>query len=286
MARKRRKIDTPHAPLDRWLISYADFITLLFAFFVVMYAISTVNEGKYRVLSETLGAVFADSGAKAGGEPPPAIPQGGESLLPEHAVAAGLPLPIPGVPVHAPLLNTDMGHSGSDGGVPFSDMLNQLRVSLADFTAKGLVSVSADGDRVVVQMLSQLLFDSGDARLSSQALTALHAVGQVLDGSPYPVRVEGHTDNMPISTPQFPSNWELSAARAASVVNYLTRLGIAPGRMAAVGYGEYRPKASNHTEAGRAQNRRVTLVISAGTDPAAAAADAVPWAEGPGLEGQ
>jgi chemotaxis protein MotB len=96
--------------------------------------------------------------------------------------------------------------------------------------------------------------------------------------------VEGHTDNRPIRTLQFPSNWELSAARAASVVNYLARLGIAPGRMAAVGYGEYRPKADNRSEQGRAKNRRVTLVISAGSDPAASPADAVPWAEGPSLE--
>ena len=278
MARRRRKIDAEGTPLDRWLISYADFITLLFAFFVVMYAISTVNEGKYRVLSETLGKVFAAPGGSASPLAQP-LPQPLETVPP-----AGEPLPIPGVPVAEPLVSVDMGQSGSDGGVPFGDMLNQLQTSLASYTDQGLVEVSRDGDRVIVQMLSQLLFDSGDARLSPQALQALGGVGQVLAGSPYPLRVEGHTDNRPIRTLQFPSNWELSAARAASVVNYLARLGIAPGRMAAVGYGEYRPKADNRSEQGRATNRRVTLVISAGSDPAASPADAVPWAEGPSLE--
>lgn len=277
MARRRRKTDTEESPLDRWMISYADFITLLFAFFVVMYAISTVNEGKYRVLSETFGKVFA---AQGGGDlPVPDMP-----LADPVTPPAGEPLPIPGVPVAEPLVEVDMGQSGSDGGMPFNDMHNRLQASLADHAAEGLVEVTGDGQRVVVQMLSQMLFDSGDARLSQPARRALAAVGQVLVSSPYPVRVEGHTDNRPISTQQFPSNWELSAARAASVVSYLARQGIDPGRMAAVGYGEFRPKADNRTEAGRAKNRRVTLVISAGTDPAAGAADAVPWAEGPSLE--
>lgn len=277
MARRRRKNDADDTPLDRWLLSYADFITLLFAFFVVMYAISTVNEGKYRVLSETLGKVFSASGGSTSLRVDPlpldhAPPPGGE------------PLPIPGVPLAEPLVRVDTGQSGVEGGVPFGDMLNQLQTSLASYTDQGLVEIRRDGDRVIVQMLSQLLFESGNARLSAQALDALGGVGKVLAGSPYPLRVEGHTDNRPISTLQFPSNWELSAARAASVVNYLARLGIAPGRMAAVGYGEFRPKADNRSESGRAKNRRVTLVISTGADPAASPADAVPWAEGPGLE--
>jgi chemotaxis protein MotB len=276
MARRRRKIQVEDSPLDRWLISYADFITLLFAFFVVMYAISTVNEGKYRVLSETLGKVFSAPGG-------PGLPVTDPLALPS-APPAGDPLPVPGVPVAEPLISVPAGQSGSDGGVPFSDMVNQLQVSLAGLTDQGLVTVSREGDRVVVQMLSNMLFESGDARLSRLALEALRSVAYALGGTPYPVRVEGHTDNQPISTTKFPSNWELSAARAASVVNYLGRLGVAPGRMAAIGYGEHRPKADNRTAEGRAKNRRVTLVIMAGTDPEDAPGDAVPWAEGPGLE--
>ncbi len=274
MARRRRKTDTEETPLDRWLISYADFITLLFAFFVVMYAISTVNEGKYKVLSETLGAVFTAAGGNS-------MPVAGDHPA---SPPAGDPLPIPGIPVAEPMVSLPMAQSGGDGGVPLDDMVSRLQASLAGYAADGLVEVSREGDQVVVQMLSQMLFDSGDAQLSEQARRALDTVGQVLLGNPYPIRVEGHTDNRPIHTAQYPSNWELSSARAASVVNYFSGLGIAPGRMAAVGYGEFRPKADNRTAAGRAKNRRVTLVISSGRDPVASPADAVPWAEGPGLE--
>jgi chemotaxis protein MotB len=275
MARRRRKEHTEPAPLERWLVSYADFITLLFAFFVVMYAISTVNEGKYRVLSETLGKVFAVED----GRPLPVSPaQGSMSAAP-----AGGQENLPMTSKAGPAAATTPGDSAGD--VPFADLVSQLQVSLSDLAGQGLVSVSVEGgDRVVVHMQSQMLFDSGDARLSPRALQALQAVAKVLDGVPYPVRVEGHTDNRPISTLQFPSNWELSAARAASVVNYLARSGIAPTRMSAVGYGEFRPKADNRTEQGRAMNRRVTLVVLAGMRPADQPGDAVPWAEGPGLE--
>jgi chemotaxis protein MotB len=275
MARRRRKNHVEESSAERWLVSYADFITLLFAFFVVMYAISSVNEGKYRVLTETLGKVFAAED----GSPLPMDPS--KAPIPEPP--AGEPVILPGTPVATPP-SPRQGASESPSGVPFADMVNQLQVSLSAFAAQGLVSVSTDGDRVVIHMQSQMLFGSGDARLSGGALQALQSVARVLDGSPYPIRVEGHTDNLPISTLRFPSNWELSAARAASVVNYLARAGIAPARMSAVGYGEFRPKADNRTEQGRAKNRRVTLVVMAGTEPAEAPGDAVPWAEGPGLE--
>lgn len=277
MARRRRKHQVEETPTERWLVSYADFITLLFAFFVVMYAVSTVNEGKYRVLSETLGKVFATRD----GNPLPVDP----ARAPVDEPPAGEPVILPGMPVDAAPL-PDEGGSATAGGTPFADMVNQLQVSLSALTGQGLVSVSTDGSRLVVHMQSQMLFDSGDARLSSRALQVLQSVARVLDGAPYPIRVEGHTDNLPISTLRFPSNWELSAARAASVVNYLARSGIAPARMSAVGYGEHHPVADNRTESGRAKNRRVTLVVMAGADPAGTPGDAVPWAEGPGLEEQ
>jgi chemotaxis protein MotB len=227
-------------------------------------------------LSETLGKVFAVEN----GMPLPVDPD----KAPLSALPAGEPVVLPGVPAASPAPGQDA--SGAPGGLPFADMANQLQVSLSALTGQGLVSVSTEGDRVVVHMQSQMLFDSGDARLSTRALQALQSVAKVLDGSPYPVRVEGHTDNRPIDTLRFPSNWELSAARAASVVNYLARSGIAPARMSAVGYGEHRPKADNRTEQGRAMNRRVTLVVLAGMRPADTPGDAVPWAEGPGLEEQ
>jgi chemotaxis protein MotB len=125
------------------------------------------------------------------------------------------------------------------------------------------VKVTHNGSWVEVTMRSTLLFPSGSARLSGGAMKILRDVSRVLKPVPNSVHVEGYTDNVPINTAAYPSNWELSAARAASVVHLFTRLGIAPERLAAVGYGEHRPVADNDTEGGRSRNRRVSLIISA-----------------------
>ena len=130
-----------------------------------------------------------------------------------------------------------------------------------------------------------MLFSSGEARLSRDALRALRAMSKTLARIPSHLQIEGHTDNIPIATTAYPSNWELSAARAASVVHFLARSGIEPWRMSAVGLGEHRPIAENGDEKGRAANRRVTIVVLTGkreSDPVVG--HEVPWAEGPAVE--
>jgi chemotaxis protein MotB len=260
---RRKKGHEEHENLERWLVSYADFVTLLFAFFVVMYAVSSVNEGKYRVLSETLTDAFREP-AKHSEPVPVGEPQ--RTLVPLEGAMA----PATGIPTAEPATSVaEVSAPASDPGTaadgPKTEDLGKLsRVleeSLKLFVDERLVDISQVGDTIEIQMKSQMLFDSGSARLAASAFGVLESVGAILAPVANGVRVEGHTDNVPISTLQFPSNWELSAARAASVVHFLMRLGIAPSRLAAIGYGEHRPVADNARDEGRQRNRRVTIVV-------------------------
>ncbi len=262
MARRRQQHEE-HENLERWLVSYADFVTLLFAFFVVMYAISSVNEGKYRILSETFSEAFREPGRGRPTAPTPP-PQLEPAMIDVPVRQQPSPSTEPAPLSEVNVLEAGGGPSaiGIDGRtVDLGELASRIGETLQPFVDKNLVDVKRVGDTIEVDMKSQMLFDSGSARLSQQALPALDGLGSVLRPLRNAVRVEGHTDNRPIATLQFPSNWELSAARAASVVHFLMRFGIPPTRMAAIGYGEYRPVADNTGEDGRARNRRVTLII-------------------------
>lgn len=242
----RRRAPEPDAPLDRWVISWADFLTLLFAFFVVMYAVSSVNEEKYRSLTDVLTGVFAGQGGVPGKSASmhqgAGVLPGGESLNEAPATTVN--------PVDSKKTRE----------------LNQLRAKLAsDFSApsyNGLVEVSGNDLWFSIELRSSLLFDSGGALPAVAADKILAKIAARLKGTPNPVHVEGFTDNQPISTDQFPSNWELSAARAAAVVRLLANDGVEPQRMAAVGFGEYQPAYSNRTARGRQLNRRIVIVVS------------------------
>lgn len=262
MARRRHQ-EHEESGHERWLVSYADFITLLFAFFVVMYAVSSVNEGKYRVLSETLNSVFSDV------ETNPNLP----------SAAAGTPIPdklpdTPPIPEPIPL-SAARATSDPDEEGQLGRLRKRLSVSLGSYIESGQVELGGNSERIEVRIKSKLLFGSGSTRLHRSALDALRDIGKILAPHPNVVSVEGHTDNVPISTRQFPSNWELSAARAASVVHFMVGVGVDASRLAAVGFGEHRPLAPNATESGRTRNRRVTLAVLA--------PEVVPWAEGPGV---
>jgi chemotaxis protein MotB len=159
---------------------------------------------------------------------------------------------------------------------------DEILISMQEYIDNELVKVNQVGDRIEIEMKEQMLFPSGRARLTRNALAPLRALSRTLKRIPSHLQIEGHTDNVPIATSTFPSNWELSAARAASVVHFLARQGVEPYRMAAVGLGEHRPIAENDDAKGRAANRRVTVVVLTGQREAAAdTEDEVPWAEGP-----
>jgi len=268
--RKRRYED--HANHEAWAIPYGDLITLLLAFFVVMYAISSVNEGKYRVLSDSLVAAFRGTpktmrptsvtedkqGSGMAGKAQ-LLRQGvlvGESkevLAPGNATAAVAHHDA----IDAPTLRALEQQRSLDR------MAAVLRGSMGNLIDANLVSIHRTGSSVEVQIHSDILFPSGQAQLSSRAIPVLETLATTLKTFPNSLRVQGHTDNVPIRTTAFRSNWELSSARAASVVHLFADHGIEPQRLSVVGLAEFQQVADNRSEEGRNANRRVVIAILA-----------------------
>ena len=236
----RKKYDEESDNHDRWLVSYADFITLLFAFFVVMYALSSVNEGKYRVLSNSLLNAFGRvQTAPIKGEPQPA--------------PGGLPRVLP------PRQRTS--EAVRKEKEQLTGMARSLQQVMAPLVQQGKVRVTQSARGINVEINASVLFAPGDARLSEDSIQALRAVAEVLRDDDHAIQVEGHTDSVPIRNAQFPSNWELSSVRASSVVRLFIESGIAEKRLTAVGHGPTQPVGPNDTVEGRMRNRRVSVMI-------------------------
>ena len=244
-----RRKPVPHESenTERWMVSYADFVTLLFAFFVVMYAISSVNEGKYRVLADTMTEAF-----KVAPKSPEPIQIGKESTAISSSKNEDRIKTIKILPKSERSYEKEM-----------KQIAETVKSAVQPLIDKGLIKVTQDKLWVEIEMNTSILFSSADAELEEEAIPPLREVAKVLRKLPNAIDVEGHTDNLPINTEQFPSNWELSAARAASVVNLLSQNGVDPRRMSAIGYAQFRPVAPNSTAAGRLRNRRVKIVILA-----------------------
>ena len=270
--RRKRKIVEEHDSSERWLVSYADFITLLFAFFVAMYAISSVNEGKYRVLASSIVDAFNDPGKKSaaneGAFNIEAVPSEVISPIELADVSKDSMLEMESkapVDQQAVVKSDEDKTSQEDTGHVYertsAEIAADIEKEMAELIDEGAVTVRNSDDWIEVEIKNNVLFPSGSARLHRDALPVLKSLASVFIEFSNPIQVEGFTDNEPIQTTVFPSNWELSAARAASVVHLLMKVGIKPSRMAAVGYGEHRPLASNETEEGRAMNRRVVVII-------------------------
>jgi chemotaxis protein MotB len=367
MARQRRKVFVDANNHDRWIVSYADFITLLFAFFVVMYSISSVNEGKYKTLTDSLGTAFSSKEQQA----KTIIPVTQNKPQPDASLSAPLTIPFEhksspqqttatneqewelttvsgndlnpaainqmspftetnqqtllnamsvafdsvktGDQIAAKLKNTQElseenakpGSTQSEATVnlgqeALADMLNvpfesadapdnltapedekkrelseeilkerkqlnqvsdQLEQSLAPFIKDDLIAIKRNDYWIELEMNSELLFLSGESALSPKAQPALKEIAKTINTLPNALNIEGHTDNIPINNLKFPSNWDLSSARATSVVQEFVKEGVDPTRLSAVGYGEFHPIGDNATEEGRFKNRRVTLVL-------------------------
>ena len=254
-ARDEHALD--HAPeRDRWIVSYADFITLLMAFFVVMYSVSSVNTGKFRVLSNSMVTVFNKESERAapidlgGGAPPQdqirIAPQSVSAM--EQAISGW----------QSPAV-----HGGTVAALPAQGPPRErLEAALGPLIKRDDVRIRDSRDWLEVELASELVFGSGSAELKPQALPAIRQIAAVIADMHKPARVEGHTDNQAISGGRFSSNWHLSAARAATIAEQLTQAKVAPEQLSAVGYGEFRPLGDNATEAGRKQNRRVVVAIA------------------------
>lgn len=278
----RRKQHEEHENHERWLVSYADFITLLFAFFVVMYSVSSVNEGKYRVLSDSLTAAFRSPPHSADLVSLGERVDGVGSAVPMQGIPSLIALPIPQQPEPQKDINRqddaydpDAERAKETNKAPpiegvdthIQQIADEIVAAMGSLIEDDLISIRRDKRWLEVEIKSSILFPSGSSRLAPAAIRMMQPLAEILEKFPNPVHVEGFTDNVPIHTLQFLSNWELSAARAASVVHLFTDYGVAPDRMAAIGYGEYKPMSDNETPEGRARNRRVVLVVMPGVDP-------------------
>ena len=243
----RREILEDESNTDRWMVSYADFITLLFAFFVVMYAISSVNDEKYRVLSATLSEAFAIDLAS------PDLIQIGEPTLTASPHVVDLP-------DSTALADQEYGDTYVVDPVDAAESL------LGGFASEEGVSIESDNDWLELNLDASVLFQPGKANLSGAAIDLLAETLALLKRSNTPLTIEGYTDNVPSESVAYPSNWEMSAARASAVARYFVEQGVRAERVAAVGYGENHPIATNATAQGRAANRRVVIVLATRTD--------------------
>lgn len=240
MARRRRREE--HENHERWLVSYADFITLLFAFFVVMYSISSVNEGKFKVVASSLVASFREPARSL--EP---IQVGELTRLPHRDPTDILP--------------SAQKVAQNNSPVDLATVIAEIEHAMAPLIEQQLVELRRTEHGLEVEMRTSLLFASGSAQIESTARPVLGKLAAIVRRFPNAIEVEGFTDNVPISTVAYPSNWELSAARAASVVHLFVDNGVQPTRMVAIGYGEHHPIADNHTPEGRNRNRRVVITV-------------------------
>lgn len=283
----RRVQHEEHQNHEAWAIPFADLMTLLLAFFVVMYAISSLNEGKYRVLADSLSSAF-------GGAPRTVRPiQLGEAQLrgssfdrPSIQTAASKAGPAAATPIDSPrmLQVLDMPTFGQQRRSEQTSAViaaataielesrrhgdlhqlgQRIQAALAELVREKLVTVRRGPAFLEVEIQSDILFASGVAQPSPLAVDTVRKLANILRDEPNAVRVEGYTDDLPIATARFPSNWELSAARAGSVVHELAASGVQAARLAIVGYGEFQPVGDNTTVEGRNSNRRVLLVILA-----------------------
>ncbi|WP_028894989.1 OmpA/MotB family protein [Syntrophorhabdus aromaticivorans] len=234
---RKKKHDEDHENAERWLLTYADLITLLLAFFIMMYVFSKRDAQKYEEVASHLRAIFT----------------GGTGLAEKGSITASSPI--------------EMASRGASSG----DIKRQLESELLDMNRdKGgskNISVLSDERGIVIRVLDKTFFDEGRADLKEGARAALDKIVPIIRKVNNHIRIEGHTDNVPINTQEFKSNWELSVRRATEVVRYLLeKHGLPPERISATGYAEYRPVADNDSPKSRALNRRIEIIITKSED--------------------
>lgn len=251
---RRRRVEEESENHERWLVSYADFITLLFAFFVMMYSISSVNEGKYRVLADSMVSAFQTVNDDSSIQDEPVVSKTLVQIGKTPKMLAPIPEKISSQDAHQETKATP------------SALKKGISTSLKRWLDQGDVKIKTTNLWVDIEISSGVLFRSGSSVLSNKANEILEPLSYQLLGGDKPIYVLGYSDNVPIFTQKFSSNWELSAARAVSVVDLFTNLGMDPELMGAIGFGEHRPLAENTTVEGRSKNRRVVVRVFTSND--------------------
>jgi len=258
---RSRRHNIEHDNVHRWLVSYADYMTLLFALFVVLYAMAMVNEKPFETITESVGRVFQANEQK------PKNRGHGDDILNVNSSKTNKRLFGNGLLDEAgPELlegeQTLSNISDSQVGSNLTSLEDELHVALYELIESGFAQLQIDGDWLEIELNSGLLFPSGSSSATNSATSILGVIYNVIGEVSNFVRVRGYTDNQVIKTEIFSSNWELSVFRATSILRVLENLGMNPARMAIEGYGQYYPTADNATEQGRAQNRKVVVAIS------------------------
>lgn len=247
--------------VHRWLVSYADYMTLLFALFVVLYAMAIVNDKPFETVTESLGRVFQSSETKTKNKGE------GDDILPVNSTKTNKRLYGDGIlEVDGPelvdgkkqLSNIEQSNVGTN----LESLEEKLHTALYELVESGYAQLQIDGDWLEIELNSGLLFPSGSASPTNSARSILAVIYDVIGEVSNFIRVRGYTDNQPINNEIFSSNWELSVYRATAILRVLEEQNLDPARMAIEGYGQFYPNADNNTAAGRAQNRRVVIAIS------------------------
>ncbi|MCR4288532.1 MAG: OmpA family protein [Deltaproteobacteria bacterium] len=237
MARKKKHEE--HENHERWLVSYADFITLLFAFFTSLYSMSSVNEGKYRVASNSLAVAFNT------------FPAAVTTRKQEGQI----------------FVETRKPYQAMDFKEMSTSKYRKIEAALKDLAKGKKLSLIVDYQRITIRISEGMIFEPSSDAIVEGGTKVIDEIAAALKDLPSSIRIEGHTDSVPVSADKFPSNWDLSTARSLKILKYLIdNAGFEPRRLAAIGYGEYRPIASNDTPEGRAKNRRVDILIYDGND--------------------
>ena len=241
---RKKKHDAEHDNSERWLLTYSDLITLLMVFFVVLYAMSNIDAKKYQALSQSLNSAFEPSGFGGGGDSSNTSGGGIDTAAADALAAAAA--------------------EGQTNKIDpeLAAAAEEIQKLLKEKGLQDKVSVSVQERGVVVGLMNTVLFESGSAKIKEDAVPTLIAIGQIANRVHNYIRVEGNTDDVPMNTPQFPSNWELSVVRATEVVKLLiAQSNVDPDKISAVGYGEYRPSVPNTSPENRSRNRKVDIVI-------------------------
>ena len=284
---KRKRFEEPEDNSDRWLVSYADFITLIFAFFVMMYSVSSVQEKKLQALSQSVGLALglnSTSNKIAEVDESIRLPQSPHlGVVVEPVRLTIFPIDLVPIPSMIELINQpELGHTNHSEPLnaiepheqqehesllkhkqAMSHIAQQLEQKLSSQISQGKIHIAQSNWGISIEINASLLFAPAEAQLSHESLDTLKSIADLLQQQEYLIRIEGHTDDKPIKTPNFPSNWELSSARATGVVRQLIGLGIESKRLSAVGYADTRSLADNKHAEGRNRNRRVQIMIFA-----------------------
>lgn len=245
----RRKIEEDEDNHERWLVSYADFITLLFAFFVVMYAISSVNEKKYDALSSAMNSAFTNEKITKNDSSPVTTKQKSPKKTAHKLIAPKR------------YLSEDQIGKIQKEREAMGALGDDLAENLSNLISENKIQVIQNNRGLQINISDSLLFETGSAELSTSATELLNTIAALMHQNNHAIQVEGHTDDTPIHTPMFFSNWELSAVRASSVVRMFSSFGIEENRLSALGFGSTQPISENITSDGRAKNRRVSIMI-------------------------